>query len=397
MEYFNVYNKAYLDLCHSPVLTKLIRLCILDHFENAIYSITADASMAEGSVTINYQQGVRRTCTLKIRDTNHTYLPTEDSPFWIGRKFKVYIGLANQSDAYWFSQGVFYCQDPSVSNDTISMNGVDKFGAFTEALKMNIIQGSYKIATNANTYYAILDLLSLNMGNGMVIDPIEPYVDNEFYKEKIPYDIAVDEGQYLGDVLAEIATGLAADVYYDVEGHLVLSRNKSEDYNHYPQIWRFEDGDSEWSGTSMKIDYVDVVNSVTVYGTNGEGQVFRYTASNDYASSPIRVSLIGTKACAPIESSSCYDRVHCMQYAAYELRRKALASMSIDCTCSTLPHLDVDKLVIMNHSPFNLHETPMILQTVTLSFGTGENSLSLCNTAFLPNEYESDSYSIQST
>ena len=397
MEYFNLYNQVYIDLCKAPVITKLTRLCILDHTEHTLFEFTGDVSTTEGSVNVNYQQGVRRTCSLKISNIDTTCLPIEQSPFWVGRKFKLYMGLlAPNGDIYWYSQGVYYCKNPVITYDSIGIDGVDKFAQFTEDLNMNIAQGTYKLPAGEPIRSAVLDLLATDMGNGNVLDPIDPRFDNEFYDEFVPFDIVVDEGGQLGSLLEDVAKSLGADVYYDIEGHLCFTKNQSEDYSIYPIMWRFEAHCPELNPTNIAVDYAKLTNAVTVFGYDGDGALHRQTVENDYAASPIRVSAIGRKAGEPIESPSCYDYLHCRRYAEYELRRCAMIALSVECQCATFPHFDVDKAVYTALPQYQLEDSLMIIQSLTLDLGTGESSLTMCNSSFLQDMYETSTYSILS-
>lgn len=393
MEYFNVYNAEYVKLCKSPYVKRQIRLCILDHYENVIYSVTNDVEYTNGSVSIEYQQGVRRTCSLTMRDIDNQYFPSENSPFWILRKFKIYAGLYSpRGDIYWFSQGVFFCQEPQLNEHELSIKGVDKFGIFTEALNTNINQGTILIKNNSSAYHAVLELLQEDLGNGLVTDPIEPYIDNMFYTKNLPYDITINEGGHRGDILKEIATCFCADIFYDNEGHLVITKQIDEDYRNYAPQWIFSNGSCELLSLNTDFNYTDVVNMVTVWGSDENGQIYRYTEKNDYPSSPIRVSLIGSKPCEPIESAMCYNYTRCRDYAAYEIRKQALLATNVSIQSTFLPHLNVNQIIKVEETDINVDlNNTFIVQGLTIPLSSGEMQINCCNATYLEDNYETSS------
>ena len=203
MEFTNVFNDDYIKIASSPIIYPRFKVEILDDYENAIMEITQEISAdSAGSVSVNYQQGVRRSCSITLIDVDGTLIPkSENGLFWINRKFKLYVGLATQrvfsdnvpllwsenqddnllygsaetdllmakqsmgteTDIYWFTQGVFYITNPSTVRDfskqTVTINGVDKFGILTSELGYNQLTGTYVISAGTNIYNAIKDLL----------------------------------------------------------------------------------------------------------------------------------------------------------------------------------------------------------------------------------------------
>ena len=107
LEYYNKIDSTYMKAVKNHLLPTKIKIEILSHFEDAIGQITNDLDYASGSITINREQGCRRSCSINIIDDKEKYLPNEDSCFWYNRKFKIYLGVCVNTDTYWFSQGVF--------------------------------------------------------------------------------------------------------------------------------------------------------------------------------------------------------------------------------------------------------------------------------------------------
>lgn len=109
-------------------------------FTNALYDINVDLS-------VNYQNGSRRTCTLTLNN-NRNQFPINFNNIWFGQKFKLWMGVyIDDKTPYFFPQGVFYISNPNEvyqpSTKTIKINGVDKW-AFLDGTLHGKLSGTYQ-------------------------------------------------------------------------------------------------------------------------------------------------------------------------------------------------------------------------------------------------------------
>ena len=93
-------------------------------FTNLLYDINA-------SVSVNYQNGSRRSCTIIINN-NRNQCPVDPNNIWFGQKFKLWMGVYLDNETpYYFPQGVFYVSNPTDTyrpeTRTVQINGVDKW------------------------------------------------------------------------------------------------------------------------------------------------------------------------------------------------------------------------------------------------------------------------------
>ena len=150
-DFVNIYNSKYIGLVKAHVIKPKFKIELLDLYENTIGEITKDINANNsGSISINYQQGVRRSCSFTLSDTFGKYRPmSNNNIFGFNTKFKIYVGLEDiqTGETYWFSQGIFYTTNPTSShansNKTVTVNGVDKFGIFTSDTGYNQLEGTY--------------------------------------------------------------------------------------------------------------------------------------------------------------------------------------------------------------------------------------------------------------
>ena len=237
MEYYNKIDDRYLNALKQTIIRPVFKIELMDFAENIIGELTQDISTEDsGSISINYQQGVRRSCSLTLINANENLKLIEgkyslgENGLWVDTKFKLYVGIKvpkfstvlsqeidynktgedllygdndssslsyrkdtqkTEEDTYWFSQGVYLLTDPSVLRDmskkTITINGVDKFGVFGSETNFNQTEGTYLIPCDTvdeqgqivktKVGNVIQNILKFDKGNDLPLDVVEPYID----------------------------------------------------------------------------------------------------------------------------------------------------------------------------------------------------------------------------
>lgn len=129
-------------------------------FTNSLYDINVDLS-------VNYQNGSRRTCTL-ILNNDRNQFPINFNSIWFGQKFKLWMGIyIDEKTPYYFPQGVFYISNPNdvyqPASRTIKINGVDKW-AYLDGTLHGKLSGIYQTNIGVNLYDATRDLLKQPTG-----------------------------------------------------------------------------------------------------------------------------------------------------------------------------------------------------------------------------------------
>jgi len=392
MEYYNFSSQRYFDIVKREIVHPIFKVALLDYNENVIQEITRDiSSNNNGSIDINYQQGVRRSCSITFIDPYGEYIPdVNKGVFWLNQKFKLYVGLEDldTGDKYWFSQGVFYVNDPIINRTEkiVTINGVDKFGFFGSELNYNQLEGTYLIPEGTRVFDAIINILLLDRGNGQVIDPIAPILDVTYKNNVLPYDINKSPGSYLGDILIEIANVLGANIYYNTDGQLVLSSGTLDmSYSNKSPVYEFIDVLPEYGDSSLRYDYVNAINSITVVGSNINGAVYQYTAENRNPMSPLRIDLIGKKTGAIVETSNAGSLNDVMAYAKFLLNYKSIVQMAVDFSSSFLPHLKEDEVIEITDRYYKYEKERFIIQSIKIPLNPLDKmTISASNITSLP-------------
>lgn len=391
MELFENVNVEYIDAASSKNIYPKYKVELLDFYESIIMDITEyiDAD-SDNSISVNYQQGVRRTCSLTLIDSDGKIMNSGMFLRWLNYKIKIYVGLYNikSGNIFWFSQGIFYIINPTVNRltKTITIEGVDKYGFLGSETGYNQITSTYIIPYDTSLKNAISDTLMLDIGNGKVIDSKSVHINPSLISEKSPYDIKKSPSTYLSDIFIEIGNIFGADTYYNTNGNLCYDIGTEDvSYSTLSSIWDFSDNDFEYLDSILSVNTVDIVNSVTISSNNSDSSaVYTYTAENHNYSSNTSIENIGRKEYYE-ESSFVYNDDTAKDYAKYVLNQKTILQNSINITCPLLPHLDVNKVITITDNYYNFSRNRFIIQSLNIPLNSKNTmTITASNVSSLP-------------
>lgn len=404
MESYNRYSKEYELACKSYSRQVLFKVELLDHYENLIYEITNDITgSSAGSISANMQNGIRRTCSFSLVDLDNKYSPSENSEFWINRKFKIYIGLKHKDDIFWWEQGVFITKSATQDNEIVNIEGVDKFAFFTSDLNQRFTTADFIIPESGyfeddykgqKIYMSsvVKDILVQDMGNGYPIDVISPNIDKAFSDTEIQYQMSLQGSGYYEKVFEEISNNYLVEYYYDRAGVFTITKNKYiEDYQQLTPCWTFTDDNGEYNGLSSSYEISDVVNSVTAYCNTADKKFYSYTFRNDDPHSPIRVSKVGIKAGDDVEIQNADSIQLCKERAEYETVKSSVLAVTHTLNSIFLPHLKEGDTIVLTNKKHGIMAEQFLITSIEMPLGVGEMSLTISNISCLPRVSEGDS------
>lgn len=406
MEYYDKVSQEYRDALLSRVYFPVIKVELMDYGENVFAELQQDISAQDsGSISVNYQQGVRRSCSLTLINIDGEYLPSLQSKIWINSKFKVYNGIRipatytyPEEDYYWFSQGVFVLTDPvaneDLSNRTITLNGVDKFGMLGSETNFTQTEGTYLIEAGTEIGEVIKTILNENMGNGYPFDVATPIIDPTVAKNELPYELKKAPDEYFADIIIEMANMFDCDVFYDTNGRFnfmptSLNNERLKDRltisgDDNASLWDYEDVFTDYGSLNNQYSFTEVYNMVTVVSTHPNYDTFEATVSNNLPSSPVAIQVIGKKR-KYIESSQCYNQDTVNNYALYQLRKLSIVQQSLTFNSIIIPHLDVNLPITIQDKHFGYEKEKYIIQSLSFPISsTGQVSVTASNVANIP-------------
>lgn len=371
MEYFNRYTDEYITTLKQGNGYYKIRLELLSDDETVIGEITQDLSFdSQGQINISYEQIVRRSCSLTLIDVDDKYLPHRNSPFWINRKFKLWIGLAVNDNIYWWSQGVYYTTSANGANGSLNIEAVDKGGALDGTLKLNMTEYAYEINRGDTVNNVVKSILSLNMNvvefddKGLVysldkpIDPIIPIIGMNYYTQTVNNQIHVDANNYISELLTTLADSYAADCYYDADGHFVFSPYiENAGYQYAPKVWEFENLSSFFEDVNYNYSY-EGENTVTYY-TNSSDATTNNVAWTAYNTNPLSPLCVTTGIRRAQSQEMTYYRYYgveeiseCQSYVK-ELQDEILAN-NIDMSVTSYGNIDMNNRIPIEWTQANI-------------------------------------------
>ena len=367
-------------------------------FTNALHNIDVN-------VNVNYTNGSRRICTLTLNNDKNAF-PVDFDNIWTGQKFKLWMGIyLDEKTPYYFPQGVFYVTNPSdVYNPdarTVTINGVDKW-AYLDGTLFGMLSGSYQTAIDVDLYSAIRELLKLSRFKDdfsgtdkkeEMIDPTTPLLSPTFkykttnlttidkttgetvitkkYVWQCPYTAIVERGGTLADVLLEYATILCANIYYDVNGRLVLEPmiDTAEDITDTNKeiLWHYTVDEKTFLGLTQKHDFEKIHNDFIVLGNVVNGYQFKGRVQNRNILSNTCVQKIGLRTREPYEDSQYYSDEQCVELAKYYAKTDTILQKSGDISSVALYHLDVNKLVAVSTPNNNMSKELFLVMGFSLS------------------------------
>lgn len=407
MEYYNIVNDTYRKACISQTLLPCVKLEFVDNYGRAYSDFTIDVSSENGgTISAAFGQGVQKSISLTIFDPTGKYIPNpNDRLFWIGRRFKVYLGLRiykgiqlindslittkNEYDIYWFTKGVYILTSISAShelgNQTISISGVDKFGYFTSATGYCDMLGNFVIPQGMTIQDAIISILNQDVGNGEIIDAVTPIIDSQYIDVRTPYEVGKSSGTYMGDIITELATMYRANVYYDNDGHFNFRRSMIGDQMYpIPIVWDFTDRDAEYLSSSLDYDLVNVVNCLYVVGENPSGDVTpKALRENTNAASPTNIKKLGRRA-KLITSNTIRTDKEAEDYADYMLEQLCRVQQTLNFNITFLPHLELNQKITITDRFYHKEQEEFLIQSINYPIGVGTMSIGAVKIQELP-------------
>lgn len=358
--------------------------------------ITNEYIDMSGTLSVNMNNGTRRTCDIKVNNTNGEF-PIDISSVWYNQKIKIWTGLyLDDGTPYYFPQGVFYITSATETNTptgrTVTFQCSDKW-CFLDGSLYGYLDGIYIVPLGTNIYDAITKLLQTSRFTGKnVIDNDEPlenavdssspvlssYYINKTYTDggktykaiETPYEIRMDYGKTYADVLLEFATILGAYIYYDVDGRLTIEPTQDDISDaSKPILWTFTPDEQEFLSEDSTHDFQTFYNDVIVVGyiLNGHQAIGR--AQNTNLSSQTCVQMNGLKTKEPYQDTAYYTDEQCNELAAYYLKQLTIKQRSVTITSSPIYHIRENRLVDCIR-PYTYVQEPLLVSGFSIPIGT---------------------------
>lgn len=362
------------------------------------------AFIADGTLTVHLQNGVRRTASVTLSNVDGTF-DYNVNHLWFGQEIALDEGLVlPDGEDYYLQQGVFLIQNPQEEvqpgRRLVQYDLVDKWANLDGTL-WGRLEGTYKGAVGENIFRQIDALLQDDKGNGQKVDPIPP-VYTEYYNGKTqelpdgtaanltdaPYTLEVSPG---GGTYASVILGFAemlnAWVGYDAAGRLRIDPSQDDLLDTEKPVSRaFSMEETTLLGMTYTAENTEVYNDYIVLGAalDDNSQPGARATNND-PMSDTNVQLIGRKTIWT-EEDGYTTQTMCRDRAEWEMKRSTVLQKSVDISCAQFFHLAENTIVTVARSdkagmPVERHLVTGFSRPLT---GQGQMSISATSVADFP-------------
>lgn len=260
---------------------RYIKLNILDFQYRIVDEISGN--MISCSVQCDSDSDLRRSCSTSLVVTNNRFNIQPGGEIYLDKMIQLYIGLRNiyTDEIQWYNQGIYLIDTPTweydATNNTLSFSGLDLMSKLTGARNGQLEGIPTVIKKGESVREAMIATLALG---GFTKYVISECTNRDGTVQAVPYDIEIEQGGYVYDILAKLRDILPQyQIYFDVDGvfHYELIPSGDDD----PVLIDDDIWNSVLIKESINTDFASVKNYIEVYGR---------THDPDYYPSEISVS-----------------------------------------------------------------------------------------------------------
>lgn len=359
---------AYLQQLRRP-FQKLSRLRFLNPdgstgfaLDNNPHSSLSRAFIADGKISVNLQNGARRSVTATLDNVDGEF-DYNVNRLWFGQEIALDEGLLlPDGSEYYIQQGVFLPSEPSESvqpgSRTMQYHLVDKWANLDGSL-FGLLDSTYMVSAGTNIFAPIAALLAADRGNGLPVDRMTP-VFTEYYNAKTqalpdgsqvgltsaPYTLTVDAGGCIADVVLGLSAMLNAWTGYDATGALRIDPSQDDIADAAKAVlWRFSQNEAQLHGMAYTVKNTEVFNDYIVVGEQLDGYAQpKGRAQNLDPASDTNVYQIGRKTTWEHAAGYATDK-QCQDLAVWKLKRSSILQKTVTISCIQMFHIQENSLV----------------------------------------------------
>ena len=275
------------------------------------------------------------------------------------------------------------------SERTVSIQLKDKYAVFEG--KMGTLESAYEVEVGSDIEDALKGIFNFATGSGYILDYKEIIMDTSFIGFKTQSTIRVEEGGTLGDVIAQLATQLSAEYYYNNLGNFCLYPiNETIDDSNKPIIWTFTKLNRDIQNLSVNYKNEEVINVVKVVGDNIDNGIYSAVVTNENPSSPICIQRIGRRIAPKYTEPNIWNDDLAADLARYYLRQASFIGVDFSTSVGFNPLLAVNNICEVESSNENLRREKLLLTSISFTSEDGIMQLNLCSTKDLPFIYSNE-------
>ena len=276
----NITQNDY-NIIKQRINERYIKVNILDFQYRTIDQISGN--MLSCSVQCDADSALRRSCNVSLVVRDNSFDIQSGGKIWLDKYIQVYIGLKNiyTQEIQWYNQGIYLIDAPTWNYDaitnTLSFSGLDLMSKLTGARNGQLQGIPTVIKQGESVREAMIATLALG---GFTRYVVSECVNRDGTIQAVPYDIEIDQGGFVYDILSALRDILPQyQIYFDVDGvfhYDLIPTGDDEPVVITDDIWK-----NILIGEDISTDFASVKNYIEVYG---------YTHDPEHYPSEISVS-----------------------------------------------------------------------------------------------------------
>lgn len=251
-----------------------VKVELMDY--NYIILDSLEGNLLSGSVTIDSESDVRRTCRIEMVVGDASFDVGTGGKIWLNRLIKISVGVddMHSGDTIWTNLGIFLINSPTYSYDATTSNlnfeGVDLMALMTGMRNGYLTGITYEVPQGSNVRDVIIAVLKENGFTQYVVSECRN-VDGAL--QNVPNDMEWGQGATWYDILANMRDILPNyQIYFDTNGvfhYEPIPASASDPILVDTEVW-----DENVISEGIPVNFEDIKNVVEVYGATHEALDF---------------------------------------------------------------------------------------------------------------------------
>lgn len=269
----NITQNDY-NIIKQRNVERYVKLNLLDFQYRVVDEISGNILTC--SMQCDADSDLRRSCSVSLVVANKTFDIQPGGHIWLDKYIQVYIGLKNiyTDEIQWYNQGIYLIDAPSwqynATNNTLTFSGLDLMSKLTGERNGQLAGIPTTIKQGESVREAMIATLKLG---GFTKYIISECTNRDGSIQAVPYDIEIDQGGYVFDILSALRDILPQyQIYFDVDGvfHYELIPSGEDE----PVLIDDDTWDSVLIEENINTDFSSVKNYIEVYGRTHEPEYY---------------------------------------------------------------------------------------------------------------------------
>lgn len=282
------------NILKQPFMTRYLKLDILNFKYQVVDEISGNCTNC--SVSVDANSDLRRSCSATLVVTDSTFDIQAGGKIWLDKFIRPRVGIENiyTGEIQWYSQGIYLINAPSWKYDAttneLSFQGLDLMSKLT-GIRNGYLEGiPTVIPQGSNVRESMIATLALGGFTEYVISECK---NKDNTVQEVPYDIKIEQGGTIYDVLSKLRDILPQyQIYFDINGVFHYDLIPSGD--DAPTLLTDDLWDNVLLNEQINTDFEGVKNYIEVYGRSHD--VEHYSSSTTVSNNVVNLTIASLTA-----------------------------------------------------------------------------------------------------